>query len=154
MEVKLTKEEKLFCELYANGDAPFAGNATRCYEEAFGEKGGTIRSKAMQFLAREDVQGYLNELDSMSFEEAKYMKKFLTRNLVKIVEECSSREFLNKRGLPVSPAALRSVAVGASKALMDMYPVKESQKLSIESGGEGGITFNVIMPEKAKSEGE
>ncbi len=148
MEVNLTEEEKLFCELYANGDAPFAGNAVRCYEEAFGRNGGNQRNKAIRFLAREDIQNYLNELEKLSFEEAKYMKKFLTQNLVKIVEECSVKEYTNKKGIPVSPAPLRSVAVTASKALMDLYPVKEAQRVSLESETGTGITFNVIMPEK------
>jgi hypothetical protein len=52
---------------------------------------------------------------------------------------------------------MRSVAVNASKALMDMYPIKEAQvsKVNIEGGGEGGITFNVIVPETpAKKEDE
>lgn len=152
MEVNLTSEEKLFCELYANGDAPFAGNAAKCYEEAFSVTGRTTRAKAMRFLAREDIQEYLNELEKLSFEEAKYMKKFLTQNLTKIVEECSTKEYVNRKGTPISPAPLRSVAVSASKALMDMYPVKEAQKLSIEGGDEGGITFNVIMPDKPKED--
>lgn len=152
MEANLTKEEKLFCELYANGDAPFAGNAARCYEEAFSNSGNNIRVKAMRFLAREDIQEYLNELEKLTFDEAKYMKKFLTQNLTKIVEECSTKEYVNRKGTPISPAPLRSVAVSASKALMDMYPIKESQKLSIEGGEEGGITFNVIMPEKPKED--
>lgn len=151
METNLTKEEQLFCELYANGDAPFGGNAVKCYEEVFGESGKNVRSKVVTFLAREDVQQYLNELEKLSFEETKYMKKFLTRNLVKIVEECASKEYVNRKGIPVSPAGLRAVAVNASKALMDMYPVKEAQRVSIEGNEEGGgIVFNVIMPEDQK----
>ena len=152
MDSKLTKEEILFCELYANGDAPFAGNPSRCWEEAFNDSNGNVRNKALKFLAREDVQKYLKELEKLSYEEAKYMKKFLTRNRAKIVEECSSKENTNRKGQVISPAPLRSVAVSASKALMDMYPVKEAQKLSIEGGEEGGITFNVIMPEQKKDE--
>ena len=153
MEVNLSKEEKFFCELYANGDAPFAGNATKCYEEAF-ECKRDAHNKAVYLLAREDIQQYLDELEKLSFQETRYMKKFLTRNLVKIVEECSSKEYVNKKGVPISPAPLRSVAVNASKALMDMYPVKEAQKLSIEGGDEGGIVFNVIMPEKPANDAE
>lgn len=152
MEVELTKEEKLFCELYVNGDAPFAGNAARCYGEAFANPSGNIRSKAVRLLAREDVQEYLNELEKLTFEEARYMKKFLSQNLVKIVEECSTKEYVNRKGVPVSPAPLRSVAVSATKALMDIYPVKEAQKVSIEGGENGGITFNLILPEQRKEE--
>lgn len=153
MEVKLTREEQLFCELYANGDAPFAGNAAKCYEEAFNVSGGNIRAKAIRFLARNDIQEYLNELDKLTFEEAKYMKKFLTQSLSKIVEECSTAQYVNRKGALISPAPLRSVAVSASKALMDMYPVKEAQRLNIEGDDEGGgITFNLIMPEQQKED--
>lgn len=152
MGTKLTKEEELFCELYVNGDAPFAGNPTKCYAEAFGKTSGYIRAKALRCLAREDIQKHLEELEKLTYEETKYMKKFLTQSLTKIVEECSTKEYVNRRGTPMSPAALRSVAVNASKALMDMYPVKEAQKLSIEGNEEGGITFNIVVPEKPKEE--
>jgi hypothetical protein len=151
-ETKLTKEEVLFCELYANGDAPFSGNATKCYAEAFNSPPGNISSKALRLLSKPEIQEYLEELDKLTYEEAKYMKKFLTKNLVSIVEECSTQTFCNKKGQTISPAPLRSVAVSASKALMEMYPVKEAQKLSIDGGGDGGITFNVIMPEPLKKE--
>lgn len=151
-EKELTKEEILFCELYANGDAPYSGNATRCYEEAFNESGGNIRSKAIRLLSQKHIQEYLEGLDKLTYEEAKYMKKFLTQNLMSIVEECSQGQCVNKNGKIISSAPLRSVAVSASKALMELYPVKEAQKLSIDGGGDGGITFNVIMPEPLKKE--
>lgn len=152
METQLTQEEQLFCELYVNGDAPFAGNAARCYEEAFNKSKKNPQLAATRLIAKEEIQEYLNELDKMSFEEPRYMKKFLTKNLTSIVEECTAREIVNRQGVPTSPAALRSVAVNAAKALMDMYPVKETQKVSLESGDEGGIVFNVIMPGQAKPE--
>ena len=78
------------------------------------------------------------------------MKRFLTANLKHIIEETSRDIYYDRRGKALSPAALRSVAVSASKALMEMYPVKESQvnKFEINGGGESGITFNVIVPEQ------
>lgn len=153
MEVKLTEEEKLFCELYTNGDAPFAGNPTRCYIEVFGSTDkGNIKTKALWLLSREDIQEYISELDKLSGEEAKGMKKFLTSNLMKIVEECSTKEYLNKKGIPVSPAPLRSVSVSAAKALMEMYPVREAQRINLESENGTGITFNVIVPEQQKED--
>ena len=155
MELKqLTREEQLFCELYATGDAPFAGNPSRCYQEAFscGERGA--RRKALALLTREEIKKCLSELEELSNEEAKSMKEFLTQNLKNIVSECSTQVYRDRKGLALSPAPLRSVAVSASKALMEMYPVKEAQvsKLSIDGAGEGGITFNVIMPDKPKQE--
>lgn len=152
--IKLNEQEELFCQLYANGDAPFTGNAERCYKEAFQDQSRTSKHKAQKLLARKDIQAYLEELDQPTYEEAKYMKKFLTENLMHIVGECSVAEVFNKKGQVISPAAMRSVAVSASKALMELYPVKEAQisKLKIDGAGEGGITFNVIMPDQTKVE--
>ena len=151
---ELTKEEQLFCELYATGDAPFAGDPARCYMEVFHDNTNRAKNRALRLLARKDIQAYLDELGELGYEEAKFMKKFLTQNLMNIVSECSHSEFRDRRGTLLSPAPLRSVAVNASKALMDLYPVKEAQvnKLSIDGAGDGGITFNVIMPEKKNME--
>jgi hypothetical protein len=154
MATELSKEEKKFCELYVNGTAPYAGNATRCYAEVFHDNSMQTKHLALQMIGRVDIQEYLKELDGMAYEEAKYMKKFLTESLVHIIEETSTAEFTDRRGVPLSPAPLRSVAVGATKALMEMYPVREAQvnKLNIEGNGEGGITFNVIVPEQKPKE--
>lgn len=151
---ELTEEEKLFCELYATGDAPFAGNPSRCYQEAFNCRNRGEKNKALKLLSKPEIQEYLDELEKLGYEEVKYMKKFLTQNLMNIISECSEAQYRDRRGTLLSPAPLRSVAVNASKALMEMYPIKEAQvnKLSIDGAGEGGITFNVIMPEQAKEE--
>ena len=34
---KLTDQEILFCDLYANGEAPYGGNAARCYNNPLAE---------------------------------------------------------------------------------------------------------------------
>lgn len=151
---KLTEQEVLFCELFAHGEAPFGGNAAKCYQEVFNDTTQSVKRHATRLLARPDIQEYLKSLDELTYEEAKYMKVFLRENLMSIIEECSVAEYRDRRGTLLSPAALRSVAVNASKALMDLYPVKEAHtsKLSIEGAGEGGITFNVIMPEQTKSD--
>lgn len=153
---KLTDAEKLFCELYALGEAPFAGNPVKCYTEAFPAHSSRLRPRAMALLNRDDIKEYLNELEEMSFEEQRYIKKFASQNLMHIVEECSTAEFRDKKGRAISPAPLRSVAVQATKALMDLHGVKESQvtKVSVEGAGDGGITFNVIMPQSSNQEPE
>lgn len=153
---QLTDQEILFCELYANGEAPFAGDAAKCYKHVYNDTSARAKSHATRMLARPEIQDYLKSLDELSFEEVRYMKTFLRENLLNIVKECSTAEYRDRKGTLLSPAALRSVAVNASKALMDLYPVKEAHvsKLSIDGGGEGGITFNVIMPEQAKPENE
>lgn len=151
---QLTEQEKLFCDLYANGEAPFGGNASRCYQEIFNDKTRLAKSRASRMLARPEIQEYLKSLDELSYEETKYIKVFLRENLTSIIQECASAECRDRKGTLLSPAALRSVAVNASKALMDLFPVKAAQenKLSIEGTGESGITFNIIMPEQPKQE--
>lgn len=151
-KIQLSDQEILFCELYANGEAPFGGDAARCYQEVFNDSSRQAKTRATRLLARSDIQEYLKSLDELTYEESKYMKTFLRENLTSIVRECATAEFRDRKGILLSPAALRSVAVNAMKALMDLYPVKEAQvnKLSIDGAGEGGITFNVIMPEPAE----
>lgn len=153
---KLTDQEILFCDLYANEEAPYGGNAARCYEEVFNDKSKRAKSLATRMLARPEIQEYLESLDGLPYEETKYMKTFLRENLMSIIQECSSAEYRDRKGILQSPAALRSVAVNASKALMDLYPVKEAHvsKINIDGAGEGGITFNVIMPDQTKNEKE
>lgn len=149
-ETKLTDQEILFCEIFVNGTAPYAGNAVKCYSEVFKDDGLRANHKAKTLLKRPDIADYVKELREMSEEEACNMKRFLTENLKKIFLETSTAEYRDRRGTLLSPAPLRSVAVSAAKALMDMYPVREAQinKLNIEGGnGEGGITFNVIVPD-------
>lgn len=149
-ETTLTKEEQLFCELFINGAAPYTGNALKCYQEVFRSNEIQDNLKAKKLLAREDIKDYMEELEGYNAQEAAHVKKFLTANLKHIIEETSVAEYKDRRGTRLSPAALRSVAVSASKALMELYPVKEAQvnKLNIEGGGENGITLNVIVPEQ------
>ena len=150
----LTDQEILFCDLFAHGEAPFGGNAARCYQEVFNDTSKRTKSRATRLLARPEIQEYLKSLDELTYEEAKYMKTFLRENLISIIEECSTAELRDRKGVIQSPAAMRSIAVNAVKALMELYPVKAAQenKLKIEGSGEGGITFNVIMPEQPKQE--
>lgn len=150
----ISKEERIFCELFVNGCAPYAGNAAKCYEAAFHKSGDNEKlfnnQEAAQLLKKPEVAEYVKELEAMSIEDAKNMKRYLTANLKKIIDETSVDIYYDRRGKALSPASLRSVAVSASKALMEMYPVKESQinKFEINGGGEQGITFNVIVPEQ------
>lgn len=145
----LTNEQAYFCELYVHGDAPFAGNKSKCYQEAFNVHDKKCGLVASRLLRNPDVDAYIQDLKNLKREDdLSEMKTFLTRSLMHIVEECSIQEYMDRRGTKLSPAPLRSVAVSAAKALMDMYPLKEAEKhqLSIDGGGNGGITFNVIVP--------
>lgn len=150
---QLTEQEVLFCELFVNGTAPYAGNAVKCYSEVFKDGGINAGHQAKILLNRPEIEEYIKELGELSAEEACNMKRYLTQNLMKIIDETSTAQYRDRRGTLLSPAPLRSVAVSAAKALMDMYPVKEAQvnELKLEGAGEGGVTFNVIVP---KSEPE
>lgn len=147
---QITEQEKLFCELYVSGTAPYAGNAVKCYSEVFKDDGINAQYRAKLFMRKPRIRDYIKELEAMCAEEAGDMKRYLTENLKKILEETSTSQFYDRRGTALSVAPLRSVAVSAAKALMDMYDVKQAQvnKLNIEgNGAEGGITFNVIVPD-------
>ena len=88
--------------------------------------------------------------------DAKRKREYLARHLENIIEETSTAEYSDRRGVAMSPAALRSVCVQAMKLYADLYPVKEAQvsKLNIENNGEGGITFNVIVPNQSAEKGD
>ncbi len=152
--IQLTEQETLFCDLYVHGEIPFGGDATKCYREVYNDNSNLAKSRATRMLARPEIQAYLKTLDGLPYEESKYMKIFLRERLTHIINECSTYELRDRKGNLQSPAALRSIAVQASKVLVDMYGVKEANvnKINIEGNGEGGITFNVIMPTSAKEE--
>lgn len=139
----------LFCEIYVNGTAPYSGNAAKCYEEVFKTGGIRSRHQAKQLLKDPRIKAYIDELNEAAEEDNENIKRYLTQNLMRIIDETSSAKYYDRRGTSLSPAPLRSVAVTAAKALMDMYKVKEAAttNLSIEGAGEGGLTFNVIVPE-------
>ena len=148
MDINLTEQETLFCELYVDGGAPYEGNAAKCYAEAFKHNSIHTKHLAKTLLIRDDIQQFIKELEAISTHDAESMKRYLTANLIQIVEETSTAVYHDRRGTKLSPAPLRSVAVSAMKALMEIHPVKQAQisKLNIEGAGEGGITFNVIVP--------
>jgi len=154
-ETQLSDKDKLFCELYINGCAPYTGNAAKCYSEVYksNKKSDKLdKQRGKEILSRKEIQSYLEQLESMTYEETKAMKHFITENLIHIIEETSYATYKDRRGNAVSPAALRSVAVNASKALMDLYPIKASSTnlANKENGGARGITFNVIVPDRIK----
>lgn len=144
----LSEQEKTFCELYVNGSATYVGNAGECYKEAFQTK-WRFRQSGRELLIRDDIQSYIEDLQKMVDRENKNMKLYLTENLKSVISETVSAKYYDRNGTALSPAPLRSVAVGAMKLLADMYPVKEAQvsELNINGSDGSGITFNVIVPE-------
>lgn len=157
MEIKvpktLTKQEKDFCELYVFGCDPYAGNVRKCYEDVYQVKSNIVLKKATELYNKDDVQEYIKELNKIANVETSALKTRLTEKLLSIIDETSTAKYTDRRGTELSPAPLRSVAVQAAKALMDMYPIKVAQesKLELNGGGENGIVFNVIVPEPNKT---
>ena len=151
MDKILTKKEIDFCDLYVYGCDPYKGNARKCYEEVFGVSGNSTLKDAKMLLAREDISEYIKEMSKTASYNTEEMKGRLTEKLLKILDETAEAHFTDRKGHELSVAPLRSVAVQASKALMEMYPVKVSQESKIEISGKDGdspIQFNVIVPKE------
>ena len=91
----------------------------KCYEDVFGDSSTIVRKKAKELLNREDIQNYIVQLRAIANYETVDMKARLTEKLLQIVDETSKAVYTDRRGTKLSPAPLRSVAVQASKALMD-----------------------------------
>lgn len=150
----LNKQELDFCELFIFGCDPYAGNARKCYEDIFHDSSCTSLGKAKQLMAREDIKQYIEQLRITANYETADLKARLTEKLLHIIDETSTAEYMDRRGTKLSPAPLRSVAVQATKALMEMYPVKVAQesKVELKGNGDGGIVFNVIVPQEQQKE--
>lgn len=151
----LSKKEQDFCELLIFGCDPYVGNYNKCYEDIFDEHGNTVRMKAKELVEREDIKKYIAHLRTFANYKTADVKARITEKLLKIIDETSTAKYTDRRGTPLSPAPLRSVAVQASKALMELYPVKVAQESKVEvTGGDGnpGIIFNVVVPDQNKND--
>lgn len=170
---KLTELEDKFCWVYACGPAPFNGNAEKTYDLVFRGSTGTLvplndmvdeygvsmiiggdvdsAIAARQLMMRDDIRDRIDEINSKNIVNAATLRPRLTENLLKIADECSVLTVHDRFGRPVSPAALRSVAVNAISKLTDMYGIKEdiAHKVTLEGANGDGITFNLVVPEKS-----
>lgn len=151
-ELGLTKAESLFCDLYINGGREFAGQHCKCYREAFQDSGSGVSLKSRRLLGKPHISERIKKLSEQqqTDTEAIAVKLQVTETLKAVMEETSTAKYKDKWGMDLSPAPLRAVAVNAAKALMDLYPIKHAQeaKLKLEGGGDNGIIFNVIVPQK------
>lgn len=156
----LTDDEANFCLLYVNAPAPLAGNATECYVKVFGlESGDSALSKsraahkAKQLLEKELVKKRIEELEKVNLYDSAALKQRITTTMLKIMDECADSEYTDRYKTKLSPAALRSVAVSAAKMIADINGIKEDtiHKIQIGGGNDEGITFNLIVPDKAKN---
>ena len=63
-DIKLTDAEKEFCELFVNGDKEFAGQATACYREVFGENKKNLALAARRLLAKSHIASCISKTAS------------------------------------------------------------------------------------------
>lgn len=165
---KLTDLEEKFCLVYACGPSPYNGNAKKTYALVFKGSTGMLYNpdKADQeardevdaalavreLMLRDDIKDRIDQIQSENLVNATTLRPRLTETLLKIADECSTLQCVDKFGTLLSPAALRSVAVNAISKLTDMYGIKEdiAHKVMLEGADGDGITFNLIMPEQNK----
>ena len=107
-------------------------------------------------LNQPHIKEYIEQLEALNDFDAKRKREYLARHLENIIEETSTVEYSDRRGVKMSPAALRSVCVQAMKLYAELYPVKDAQtsKNNSENNGGGGITFNVIIPNQTPEKGD
>lgn len=148
-DIKLTDAEKEFCELFVNGEKEFAGQATACYREVFGENKKNLSLAARRLLAKSHIASCISELlEERKIEtEAIAVKLQVAETLKSVMAETAKNEYIDKFGVALSPAPLRAVSVNAAKALMELYPIKHSQEDKKKGDGGGNIIFNVVVPQ-------
>lgn len=165
---KLTDLEEKFCLVYACGPSPYNGNAKKTYALVFKGSTGMLYNPdkidqeareevdaalaVRELMLRDDIKDRIDQIQSENLVNATTLRPRLTETLLKIADECSTLQCADKFGTPLSPAALRSVAVNAISKLTDMYGIKEdiAHKVMLEGTDGDGITFNLIMPEQNK----
>lgn len=148
-ELKMNPTHLEFCNLYVNGGPGYAGKAGKCYMKAIGTQ---AKNKASEYGARllkkEHIIAKIKELTEENEISIIGRKLMVEENLMKIMDECAKGSYKDKYGNPVSPAALRSVAVNASKALIDIWGLNKPTEVKITGENEKGIVFNIIQPGK------
>lgn len=145
----LTREEKDFCQLYVYGGISFAGQHAKCYKEIFYVEEEQAAIVGRQLLSQPHIQAHIKHLLEMSQAEMETIaiKLQVAETLKTVMEETATSNYEDKFGVSLSPASLRAVSVNAAKALMEIYPIKHSLDSRIKIEGEGGVVFNVIVPQ-------
>jgi len=142
-----------FCQLYVNGGPGYSGKAGKCYNKAMGTQ---LKSKASEYgsrlLKKQHIIDKIKELTEENEISIIGRKLMIEENLIKIMDECSKNVYTNKYGDKISPAALRSVSVAASKALIDMWGLNKPTEVKLTGENEKGIVFNIINPEQGTKE--
>ena len=152
---ELNDKELAFCELFVFGNKEFAGQAEECYREVFGEGVKNIPLVARRLMTKEHITTHIKELveQKESLTEHMAIKLQVAETLRSVMRETAKGEFLDKYGVPLSPAPLRAVSVNAAKALMEIYPIKHSASEGAKDGSNSGnIIFNVVVPQTIQSD--
>lgn len=152
-DIQLTEAETEFCDLFVDGDKEFAGQAEACYKEVFGENRKNITLAARRLMAKPHITAHIKELVANRDIETETIavKLQIAETLKAVMSETAKGEYVDKFGVPISPASLRAVSVNAAKALMEIYPVKHSHNGGLKTDSDkGNITFNVIVPQQIK----
>lgn len=144
----LSEKEEEFCNLFIYGDMDFAGQHRKCYLEVFGET-RNLAVASRKLIGKPHIMARIKELAALVQNETETLavKLQVAETLKAVMEETSSAAYADKFGVSLSPAPLRAVSVNAAKALMDLYPIKHAQETKLRIEGEGGVVFNVIVPE-------
>lgn len=161
---RLTEVEQDFCILLIEGSGDYAGNPEKCYLETIGkeekieENDPFLGHYVRETLGREDIQGYIKELkDSVDSEvDNEILRSYLKSRLIKIIDECSTASYTDRRGTKLSPAPLRSVANHSIKTLIDLTPGLAKHDEGDKNGDDEnkGMTFNVVAPPKPEKSKE
>lgn len=148
-EQQLTREEKDFCHLYVYGGISYAGQHAKCYKEIFYVEEEQAAIAGRQLLSQSHIQAHIKDLLAISQAEMETLavKLQVAETLKSVMEETATSNYEDKFGVSLSPAPLRAVSVNAAKALMEIYPIKHSLDSRIKIEGEGGVIFNVIVPQ-------
>lgn len=156
-EIILTESELEFCDLFVDGDKEFAGQAEACYREVFGENRKNIALAARRLMAQEHIAARIKELIAIRDIETETIavKLQVAETLKAVMSETAKGEYIDKFGVPISPAPLRAVSVNAAKALMEIFPIKHSaSENSRNKDNSGNIIFNVIVPQNPTTHNE
>lgn len=143
--IEMPPEHLDFCYHYMMGESGVCGNAKKAYKAAFGTNANGSQLK--RFMCRKHIALKLKELQG-ELEALNVGKRVLLEDkLMSIMEECSTKNYKDKFGNDISPAAMRSVAISAIKELNSMNGFNKPIETKITTDEESGIVFNVIVPE-------
>ena len=112
------------------------------------------RYKANAMLQDEQIKERVEQLESLNKVENDTLRERITSMMLKVMGECATDVYADRRGVKIAPAAMRSVSVSAAKLLSDINGLREEsvQKIQIGTEDDKGLVFNLVVPEKKKED--